>query len=494
MDWGPRITYLASTAFKDRVVPFGIKDADRQHHVCVVGKVGSGRGNVLARMALQDIERGLGTLIIDASGTVAPLVMERLSKEELGRLVHLDAADAEYPFSLNIPNEFRHTERGPELFKDMLASVYGVPRTPLTDFFATWILKDPTRTILSPGVVLQDAAEALLAFPEGTEDAELFAAHKVAYADDLATLTENARFLTKDTMVRNVLGQREGKFSLASLSEGSICILDLSRIRIFPTRVQPVVRLFTYAFRAQMSGTVTGTLYLHDALRYVTEDDADALLSDHSYALTLSDTVYRESDVPLREKALTKCGSVVTFTPHQSDIGLVQKMFYPYVTQEELSGLEPGEACVLLTIDATRARPFFANALQLSERTNVSLQDILVESRKKYTTPRTQVDEQFKKQAAPPPSDKGKGPPPFNDAFKNIFAKRDPANFLAPSAADDKKEVKKPEAKPEPTKTPEPRPTEKPESKPEERPQPKEAPKEIAEDDLRGMLSVPLPA
>jgi hypothetical protein len=144
--------------------------------------------------------------------------------------------------------------------------------------------------------------------------------------------------------------------------------------------------------------------------------------------------------MPLREKALSRCGSVVTFSPHQSDIPLVQKFFYPYVTPEELQGLEPGEACVALTIDTTRSRPFFANALELAERKSVSLQDILVDARKKFTTPRTQVDELFKKQTD---ADKKKGQPPFNDAFKNIFAKRDPAKALAPSG-DKKPDPEKP--------------------------------------------------
>ena len=146
MDWGPRITYLASTAFKERVVPFGIKDEDRQRHVCVIGKVGSGRGSLLSRMALQDIERGLGTVIIDAAGNLASTIMERLNKDELERLVHIDASDAEYPFSWNIPNDFRHTPKGGDLFADALASLYGVARTPLIDFLAEWTLRKPHRT------------------------------------------------------------------------------------------------------------------------------------------------------------------------------------------------------------------------------------------------------------------------------------------------------------------------------------------------------------
>ena len=498
MDWGPRVTYLASTAFKERVVPFGIKDEDRQKHVCVIGKVGSGRAALMARMALQDIERGLGTVVLDAGGNLAPLIMERLDESQLTRLVHLDAADAEYPFSWNAAAEFRDSERGAALFPDALAALYGTARSPLVEFLASWTLSDESRTVLSPFMVLSDAKEEEVAFPPESESAKKFAELKQQYPDDLARILENGRFIFKDTMVRNVIGQKDSKVSYAALSEGAIVIVDLSRVRVFPTRIQPIVRLMLYAFRARMQGVVTGTMYLHDCLRYLREEDAESCMADQSYALTLSDTMYRETDLPLREKALAYCGSVVTFAPQQSDVPLVQKIFYPYVTPEELQGLEPGEACVLLTIDASRAKPFFANALELPERKSVSLQDILVDSRRKYTTARTQVDEQFKKQLD---ADKKKNAPPFNDAFKNIFAKRDPSKALA-MTGDKKPEEKKPEDKPpEPPVPPvsPPAPTATPTTPP---PAPLDAQqqqdtttstRELPEDLLKEILFVPVP-
>ncbi len=428
MDWGPRITYLASTALKKRVVPFGIKDEDRLKHVCVLGKVGSGRAELLARMVLQDYERGLGALVLDASGNLGPMIMERLPREGLDKLIHVDAADAEYPFSIDFANEFRNNERGAMLWNDALASIYGVKRDPLTEYLAAHVLKSVGRTVLDPYVLLTDEKELNTVLPPDSADGKTFAELRATHQETAQAIVENGRYLVKDTMVRNSVGQREGRFSLSALAEGAIIIVDLSRIRIFPTRIGPIVKLFSYAFRARMGGGAYAALYLHDCLRYYTESDAEALITDNAFALTLSDTVYRESDLPLREKILSRCGSYVAFEPHQSDVPLVERLFYPYVKPEELQGLESGESCVMLTIDAVRTRPFFATSLPLAERLNVSLQDILVEARNKYTFPRATVDQSFKKQAD---KDKKSGQPPFADAFKNIFAKRDPAKALA---------------------------------------------------------------
>ncbi|MCL9972380.1 MAG: hypothetical protein NBV63_03180, partial [Candidatus Pacebacteria bacterium] len=442
----------------------------------------------------QDVERGVGVVILDVSGNLSPLIMERLTTEQLDRVVHLDAADAEYPFSWNIPNEFRHTPQGSALFVEALASVYGVTPGPLLAFLASHIQAHPNKTILDPFLLMSEQKERDAAFPPESGEAKECASLMASDTATVDALVENGKFLMKDTMVRNLLGQKDGKFALSDLAAGKIFVVDLSRVRIFPTRIAPLVKLFTYASRTHASPEVPVALYLHDGLRYLSERDSEALLTDQALSLTLSDTVYRETDLPLREKVLTRCGSVITFEPHQTDIPLVQRVFYPFVSSEELQGLEEGEACVMLTIDAVRARPFFAHTLPLPERRHVSLQDILVEARKRYTLPRTQVDELFKKRTE---EDKKKGQPPFSDAFKNIFAKRDPSKALA-QGTDKKGDPAKPQAETglaqsvarilEPTKSQQAH-TGATTALPQE-----VIAREIPEDDLRELLYAPLPA
>ncbi len=485
MDWGQRVTYLASTALKDRVTPFGIKDSDREQHLCVLGKVGSGRAELLARIALQDIERGMGIVVLDAGGNLGPLIMERLSGEARGRLAYLDAADAEYPFSWSAVEEFRGTEAGAALFKAMLPSVYNVAASPLTDFVADHILKKPDASILELFHLVGDEKRRGEIMPAESEEAKKLASLMEAEKESVATITEGGRYLAKDTMVRNLVGQIESKLKLSALGSGGIVILDLSRIRVFPTRVTPLVRMFAFAARAASAKAgKPAALFMHDCLRYLSESDAENLFTDHSMSLALSDTVYRESDQPLRERVLSRCGSVISFEPHQADREMVQKVFYPYVSNDDLTALEPGEACVALSIDGQRSKPFFATALPLADRQSLSLQDLYVESRQKYGTTRIKVDQSFKK--VDEEKDKDKKGPPFTDAFKNIFNKRQAAGAMPPKPGESS-----PSQPPREDVTPPNAPVAAP-------PPPKateDKPKEVAEDDLRQLLYVgPLPA
>lgn len=487
MDWGSRITYLASTALNKRMTPFGIKDKDRMQPVAVLGRVGSGRAALLARMALQDIERGLGVVILDVSGNLAPLIMERLDDAERGRIIHIDPSDAEYPFAWDIVDEFRGTALGKEIFEAVMASMYRTPKNKLTDKVADHILAKPGSTVLDMFNILVDDKSVAAAFSanpdESAEVMDLYEAEKQT-VDDVA---ENGRYLAKDTMVRNVLGQTEGKFALKSLNEGAILIVDLSRIRIFPTRITPLVRLFSASARAQAAfHNMPVGLYIHDGLRYFTETDSEKLFADRSIALTISDTIYHEGDTPLREKALAKAGSLISFQPHPADVELVEHIFYPYVTAEELLGFDEGEACVALTIDGVRSRPFFAHGLDLPERKNFSLQDMYAESRDRYTHPRLQADQTFVKKVTKddgPPGEGGEGGGggSFSDAFRSIFAKG-----AAPAPAIG------PDGKPLPLAPPTPSSAKATEGKKGETPP---GPTEVDEADLKALLYVgPLPA
>ncbi len=478
MDWGSRITYLAATSFKGRVTPFGIRDADRLQHLLVSGKVGSGRAHMLARMALQDIERGIGTVIVDATGVLTQLILERLPSGAEERVIYLDAADAEYPFSWDVAGDFRTTARGRELYRELLASLYGVPEGPLVSAAATYTMENPHTTPLMLHSVVTDAG-----FRSDLKDSDRdFSALVTEDADAANIIADTGRYLAKDTMVRNLIGQRSGKFSFDSLRAGRSIILDVSRIRIFPTRITPLVRLGVYAARVAAAASGPHALYLHDCLRYLSVVDVERMLSDRSIAVQIADTAYREGDLPIREQAIARSGSIISFQPHPADLKLAGSVVYPYLTEAELEQFEPGECAVSLMIDGIRSKPFIASALQLPERTVISPQDIALTSRREYATPRTEVDESFRSERSRPAPPAASGGPGFSDAFRSMFAKK--AGQAPPPQASVPREEKQPRP-----------PTAPPAASPQASGAPSQSPKEVPERELRDLMYVaPIPA
>lgn len=431
MEWGTAVTALGTTTLKEHAVTFGIKDADRTRHLCILGRTGSGRGELVAQMALQDIARGLGVVVLDAAGTVTPLLMERIEPGTADRLIHLDPSDAEYPYTWNPLDELRALpmDEGRARIQGLIESVYRLPTGPLSVSGAEVLAMRTDATLITFYTIATDERARKTFFDGDTDALASFESALADSSDILKDLEEHGRYVAKDTLVRNLLGQRDSKASLAGVPEGAIVIVDFSKIRMFPTRMTPLVRVFVEATRAIAHGTATPVpLYLHDCLRYLGEEDIERAFTDTRVAITVADTIVQEADSERREKALMRCGSVASFAGHPSDRVLLERAFYPYIDPDELVSLERGEFVIALTIDAVRAKPFFGKALPLPAKKNISYQDLIIESRAAYATLRTKVDATFR----PPPimddddmnDEGGEGGEGFSDAFRSMFAKK----------------------------------------------------------------------
>ncbi|MEK7613569.1 MAG: lamin tail domain-containing protein [Patescibacteria group bacterium] len=428
MDWGSRVTYIGSTTLKEKTVTFGIKDTDRANHFSILGRSGSGRGDMLVGMALQDIERGLGVVLLDATGVSTKKLLERIDVSQLGRVIYVDPSDAEYPYSWNIIDDIKALPEAVRFAEctTILADIFALSETPFLAECVRLILEKEDTTLLTLHSLATDEKFRTVFF--GDEAAQKSFEEKLkGETDFLRALDEHGKYLAKDTLVRNVIGQKKSKFTLTKLSEGSVVVVDFSRIKLFPTRMTPLTRIFLHGARlSTMQGEAHASLYLHDCVRYVNEDHIEKLFAPRvPLAITVADTLIQESDEDRRLFALSRCASVASFASHPGDKALVERAFSPFAEPDELVKLEPGEFIVALTIDGVRARPFFARSSPLPERKNISFQDIMVRARREYATLRLDVDSQFKGKRddkdGPPNINSPKG---FQDAFKSIFAKQ----------------------------------------------------------------------
>lgn len=72
------IARLGRTTHSGGGLSFGIKPADRRHHVYVVGKTGSGKTTLLKNLAIQDIRNGHGLAVIDPHGDLAESLLDHI--------------------------------------------------------------------------------------------------------------------------------------------------------------------------------------------------------------------------------------------------------------------------------------------------------------------------------------------------------------------------------------------------------------------------------
>jgi DNA helicase HerA-like ATPase len=74
---------------------------ERERHVWIVGKSGSGKSTVLFNLAMGDIHAGEGVAVIDPHGDLAEDILDAIPRSRINDVCYLDAGETDYPVGFN---------------------------------------------------------------------------------------------------------------------------------------------------------------------------------------------------------------------------------------------------------------------------------------------------------------------------------------------------------------------------------------------------------
>ncbi len=216
---------------------------ERERHVFILGKSGSGKSTVLFNLVMQDIEAGEGVMLIDPHGDLAEAVADCIPKHRTHQVCYLDVTDTERPVGFNplagVPAERRALAASGivSAFKHLWSDSWG-PR--LEHFLYNGI-----------AALLESRGATLLDLPRLYTD-EIFREHVVGNVSDPITLRfwrdefaqYDARFrneaaapvlnkagqFSASPNVRNIIGQITPKFDLSyAINHRQIVIVNLAK-------------------------------------------------------------------------------------------------------------------------------------------------------------------------------------------------------------------------------------------------------------------------
>ena len=94
----PQIFPIATTSHGAGVM---FSREERERHVWIVGKSGSGKSTFLFNLAMSDIVTGEGVAVIDPHGDLAEDILDAIPRSRINDVCYLDAGDTEYPVGFN---------------------------------------------------------------------------------------------------------------------------------------------------------------------------------------------------------------------------------------------------------------------------------------------------------------------------------------------------------------------------------------------------------
>ncbi|MGD0025590.1 MAG: hypothetical protein ABSC37_13380, partial [Xanthobacteraceae bacterium] len=89
---------IATTATGEGVV---FSPEERERHVYIVGKSGTGKSTFLFNLAMGDIYTGDGIAVVDPHGDLANDILDAIPRSRINDVCYLDAGETEYPVGFN---------------------------------------------------------------------------------------------------------------------------------------------------------------------------------------------------------------------------------------------------------------------------------------------------------------------------------------------------------------------------------------------------------
>jgi energy-coupling factor transporter ATP-binding protein EcfA2 len=428
-----RITYFAATHTRGKREMFGIRAADRGKHVYVIGKTGMGKSTMLENMAIQDIQNGEGLAFIDPHGATAEKLLDFIPHERIKDVVYFAPFDTDHPVGFNVMEDVGYDKR-----HLVVSGLMGALKRIWVDAWSArmeYILQNTLLALLEyPDSTLLDVNRMLsnkvfrAAVVEKISDpivkafwTEEFASFTDTYTREATPAIQNkiGQF-TSNPLIRNIVGQPKSSFDLRKMmDEKKILIVNLSKGRMGETNASLlgsmlVVKIYLAAIsRADEPDLRMQKLprfyFYVDEFQSMMNEAFSAILSEsrkYKLALTLANQYIEQMEEEVRDAVFGNVGTLICFRVGPFDAEVLETVFEPTFTPEDLVQLGIGQIYLTLMIDGVGSRPFSAETIPPIEIPPISYRDDVIRaSRETFGRSRDEMESLIQKKQldfAPP--------------------------------------------------------------------------------------------
>ncbi len=415
-----RVTYFAATDSRGKNVPFGIKSKDRDRHMYIIGKTGMGKSTLLENMAIQDIRNGEGLAFIDPHGGTVERLLDYIPEDRIKDVVYFAPFDMEHPIAFNVMEDVGYDKRHLVVsglmatFKKIWQDAWSARMEYILTNTLLALLEYPDATLLSVNRMYTDKA-----FRQKVVDnvkdpvvkdfwTKEFANYGDRYTQEATPAIQNkVGQFTGNPLIRNIIGQSKSSFDIRTMmDEKKILIINLSKGLVGETNMRLLgsmltTRIFLAAMsRADLPSAKLAKLphfyfYVDEFQNFANETFAEILSEARKYKLNLviAHQYIEQMEEEVRDAVFGNVGTTVVFRVGPFDAEVLETIFMPRFTKEDIVALDKRQVYLTLMIDGVGSAPFSAVTIPPIEAPAVSYREqVLVASRQQFTVPRTGVE------------------------------------------------------------------------------------------------------
>ncbi len=346
----PEPISIATTAAGSGVV---LSRDERERHVYIVGKSGSGKSTFLFNLAMGDIYAGEGIAVIDPHGDLASDILDAIPRSRINDVCYLDAGETEYPVGFNPATRIAPERRAlaasgmVAAFKHLWSDSWG-PRLEhfLFHGIAALISRKHATLLDLPRLYTDDRfRERIIAKVTDPESLRFWRDEYPSYTktqrvEAAAPILNKAGQFTASPHLRLILGQVAPRFDLAfAMNERRIVIANLAKGTIGEQAANLLGSLLVS--HMQLVAMERGTLPPEKRVTFFVHVDEFQTFSSDAFASLLSEArkfathfclanQYTDQLLPaVRSAVLGNAGTLVAFRVGSGDAELLAPEFRP---------------------------------------------------------------------------------------------------------------------------------------------------------------------
>lgn len=416
----PHINYFAQTDFRGKRQTFGIKSEDRAKHIYVIGKTGMGKSTLLENMAIQDIKNGEGLCVIDPHGSMAEKLLDFVPENRIEDVIYFAPFDLDNPVAFNVMEDVGKDNRHlianglMATFKKIWPDVWSGRMEYILGNTILALLEYPDSTLLGVNRMLSDKAyrdKVVDNVSDPTVKAfwvDEFAKYNERYMQEAGDSIKNkiGQF-TGNPLIRNIIGQPKSSFDVREvMDKKKILIINLSKGRVgeinanllggmIITKVYLSAMSRANLLESEIRKLPSFFFYVDEFQSFVNDSFADILSEARKYKLSLTIAHQYVDQMPetVRNAVFGNVGTTITFRVGPFDAEVLEKIFFPTFTKEDLVNLGFAQIYLTMMIDGVGSPPFSAVTLAPIPSMGPSYkEEIIAHSRKKFAFKRDDVE------------------------------------------------------------------------------------------------------
>jgi len=359
--------YLGKSKYRGLVRDVHIGPKDRQRHMYIIGKTGTGKSEFLKDMVLQDIREGRGVCFIDPHDTVEQ-ILEHIPPSRAEDVIYFNPSDTERPMGLNImeanTEEQKHFVVSSII--NLMYKLYDPHKTGIIGPRFEHAIRNAMLTVMSEKGstfvevvrVLTDSKYVQELLPKVTDPivrrywtdqiAQTADFHKSEVLDYI--VSKFGRFVT-DKMMRNIIGQSQSAFDFRKvMDEGKILLINLAKGLIGEENsnflgLLLVPRILIAAMSRQDVPEEQRRdfyLYVDEFQNFATPDFAVILSEARKYHLnlTVANQFVGQVEEEVKQAVFGNVGTLVAFRVGVTDANFLQHEFAPTFSESDLTNVE----------------------------------------------------------------------------------------------------------------------------------------------------------